>query len=130
MYFIARKDSPNGHLMTFDIASQDISRAREIVPQSDLVLSNRNEDGVVGAADALYTYGRRGGGSVVLRIPYNNPGSREEIKLPASGVISDLSADYREPGFVFTLAADNSPSITYIYDPEKKQFIDTHLQPR
>ena len=130
IYFITKKDAPDGRLMAFDMAKEDIAHARQIVPQSDLVLSNRDEDGVAGGSDALYVYGRRNGASVVLRIPYNDPAAKEEIKLPAPGTISDVSSDYRTPGFVFTLGADKQPSTTYTYDPAKKRFIDTHLQPR
>lgn len=127
-FYVTTTQAPNGRVMAFDAAKQDVAKAREILPQSDLVLSNRDACGVVGAHDALYVYGLRKGAPVVVRIPYDDPSKKEEILLPANGSLSDVAADYRVPGFVFTLSNKSQPSLFYKYDPGKKTSVQAHLE--
>jgi prolyl oligopeptidase len=126
-YFITRRNAPSGHLMEFDAAHEDITSAREIFPASDLQLTDRNRDGVVCAQDALYVYGHRKSGSVLLRVPYNDPSHSTEIALPFAGVIADVAGDYRTPGLVFSLAGEEHAFTIYEYDPSIKQLVDTGL---
>jgi prolyl oligopeptidase len=126
-YFITRRKSPSGQLMRFDAADEDISNAREILPASDLQLTDRNRDGVLCAKDALYVYGHRKNASVLIRMPYDDPSHIAEIELPFAGVIADVSGDSRTPGLVFSLTGAAHPFTVYEYDPSIKRLVDARL---
>jgi hypothetical protein len=126
-YFITRRKAPSGQLMLFDAAHGDISNAREVIPASDLQLTDRNRDGVLCAKDAVYVYGHRKDASVLIRAPYDDPAHGTEIELPFAGVIADVSGDSRVPGLVFSLAGPGHPFTVYEYDPSIKRLVDARL---
>ncbi len=128
LYFITRRNSPSGQVLKFDVAHEDISNAREILPASDIQLSDRDRDGLLCAKDALYVYGHRNGISTLLRVSYDDPThSTEVIELPFAGVIADVSGDSRSPGLVFSLSGVKHPFAVYEYDPWLKRVVDTRL---
>jgi hypothetical protein len=86
LYVLTKAKSPNGRVVKFDAAKEDMAHAREILPESDLILTSSGESGIASAADALYVYGRRNGTSVMLRVPYDDPAKKEEIHLPFSAL--------------------------------------------
>jgi hypothetical protein len=115
-------------VLKFDVAHEDISNAREILPASDIQLSDRDRDGLLCAKDALYVYGHRNGISTLLRVSYDDPThSTEVIELPFAGVIADVSGDSRSPGLVFSLSGVKHPFAVYEYDPWLKRVVDTRL---
>jgi prolyl oligopeptidase len=128
-YFITRRNAASGQLMEFDAAHEDFSKAREILPASDLQLTDRNRDGVLCAKDALYAYGHRNGVSALIRVPYDDPAHRTEIELPFAGVIADVSGDSGSPGLVFSMSGKAHPFTVYEYDPSTKRVVDTRLVP-
>jgi protease II len=116
-YYVTTSQTPNGRVMAFDAANEDISKAQEILPQSDIDLAKRDRCGVIAALDALYVYGIRKGTPVVIRIPYDDFRNKSEIPLPAKGSLSDVAGDYRAQGFVFTLSSRFRPASVFRYNP-------------
>jgi prolyl oligopeptidase len=129
VYVMSKAKSLNGHIVAFDAAKEDITDAREILPESDLILTSLGDSGIAAAKDALYVYGHRNGTSVVVRVPYDPPSKKEEIHLPFSGSLFGVSADYRVPGFLFSMEGWTKPSAIYRYDPIAGRAVDTRLQP-
>jgi prolyl oligopeptidase len=129
LYVLTKAKSPNGRVVKFDAAKEDMAHAREILPESDLILTSSGESGIASAADALYVYGRRNGTSVMLRVPYDDPAKKEEIHLPFSGSLFDVSADYRVPGLLFSMDGWTKPSTIYRFDPTTGRAVNTGLQP-
>jgi prolyl oligopeptidase len=128
LYFITQRNSPSGQLMELDVAHEDVANARELLPASDVQLSDRDRDGVLCAKDALYVYGHRNGISTLLRVSYDDPTqSAEVIKLPFAGVIANVTGDFRTPGVVFSLSGLEHPFAVYEYDPSLKMVVDTRL---
>ncbi|MGA2550536.1 MAG: prolyl oligopeptidase family serine peptidase [Burkholderiaceae bacterium] len=127
LYLISKTGAPNGKLVSFDAHKDSFAQAREILPESDLVLSSRTSSGVVAARDALYVYGERKGLAVVERLPY---GSKKpvELTLPVTGSLHDISADLLRDGIVIGMDGWTAAPRYYFYDPASNAFRDTGLQ--
>lgn len=119
-----------GRVVGFDLANETFASAREVLPESDLILSARTGSGVVAAKDALYVFGFRDGVGVVTRVPYEKPAERPELQLPVSGSIFGVDADVRRPGITLMMTGWTSPRLVYAYSPDQNSFSDTGLQPR
>jgi len=120
----------NGRVISFDLAHETSAAAKVVVPESDLILSARTDTGLAAAGDALYVFGFRDGLSVVTRIPYDEHAKRAELKLPMSGTIGGIDADYRRPGITLSMVGWTKPRLIYAYAPAAHSFSDTHLQPK
>ncbi len=119
----------NGRIVSFDLASETFANARVLLPDSDVVLNARADNGLAAADDALYVYGFRNGLGVVTVIPYDDPAKRVELKLPISGTITGVDADLRRPGIIIGMAGWTTPRLIYAYSPDAHSFSDTGLQP-
>ncbi len=119
----------NGRVMSFDLTKETFAEAKVVLPESELILSSSRDAGVATASDALYVFGVRDGLGVVTRIPYENAGKRMELKLPISGTIYGVDADFRRPGITIAMAGWTTPRLIYSYAPAAKKFSDTGLQP-
>ncbi len=119
----------NGRIVTFDLASETFAKAHVLLPDSDVVLNARADNGLAAADDALYVYGFRNGLGVVTVIPYDDPAKHIELKLPISGTITGVDADLRRPGIIIGMAGWTIPRLIYAYSPDAHSFSDTGLQP-
>ncbi|MGB8030935.1 MAG: hypothetical protein WCF30_14885 [Terracidiphilus sp.] len=119
----------NGRVMTFDLARETFEAARVVLPESSLILSARTGEGLACASDALYVEGFRDGLGVVTRIPYGAQSRGTELKLPMSGTVGGIGADYRRPGITLSMVGWTTPRLIYAYAPASRSFADTHLQP-
>ena len=119
----------NGRIVSFDLASETFAKAHVLLPDSDLVLNARADNGVATADDALYIYGFRNGLGVIIAIPYDDLTKHWELKLPISGTITSVNADLRRPGITVGMAGWTTPSLIYAYSPDAHSFSDTGLQP-
>jgi prolyl oligopeptidase len=119
----------NGRIVSFDLASETFANARVLLPDSDVVLNARADNGIAAADDALYVYGFRNGLGVVTIIPYDDPAKHIELKLPISGTITGVDADLRRPGIILGMAGWTTPRLIYAYSPDAHSFSDTGLQP-
>jgi prolyl oligopeptidase len=119
----------NGRVVSFDLASETFDAARVVLPESSLILSARTGEGLACASDALYVQGFRDGLGVVARIPYAAQSRGIELKLPMSGTVGGIGADYRRPGITLSMAGWTTPRLIYAYAPGSHNFANTHLQP-
>jgi len=132
--YIRTKGGPNGavsngRVVTFDLARETFAAARVVLPESNLILSARTGEGLTCASDALYVQGFRDGLGVVKRIPYGALSKGTELKLPMSGTVGGIDADYRRPGITLSMVGWTAPRLIYVYSPTNG-FADTHLQIR
>ena len=100
----------NGRIVSFDLASETFTNAHVLLPDSDVVLNAKADNGVVAADDALYVYGFRNGLGVVTVIPYDDPAKHIELKLPISGTITGVDADLRRTGIIIGMAGWTTPA--------------------
>jgi prolyl oligopeptidase len=119
----------NGRVVSFDLSSETFAAARVVLPESNLILSARTGEGLACASDALYVQGFRDGLGVVTRIPYGTESKGTELKLPLSGTVGGLDADFRRPGITLSMVGWTTPRLIYAYAPASRSFADTHLQP-
>lgn len=119
----------NGRVVSFDLAHETFAEARVVLPESDLILSARTGTGIAAASDALYVHGFRNGLGVVTRIPYGAQEKGTEMKLPMSGTVGGIDADYRRPGITVSMVGWTRPRLIYEYAPAGHIFSDTHLHP-
>jgi prolyl oligopeptidase len=119
----------NGRIVSFDLASETFTNAHVLLPDSDVVLNARADNGLAAADDALYVYGFRNGLGVVTVIPYDDPAKHIELKLPISGTITGVDADLRRTGIIIGMAGWTTPRLIYAYSPDAHSFSDTGLQP-
>ncbi|MGA2908856.1 MAG: prolyl oligopeptidase family serine peptidase [Terracidiphilus sp.] len=119
----------NGRVVSFDLASETFEAARVVLPESSLILSARTGEGVACASDALYVQGFRDGLGVVTRIPYAARSKGTELKLPMSGTVGGIGADYRRPGITLSMVGWTTPRLIYAYAPARHNFANTDLQP-
>jgi len=120
----------NGRVVSFDLASETFAAARVVMPESSLILSARTGEGLACASDALYVQGFRDGLGVVTRIPYGAQSKGTELKLPMSGTVGGIGADYRRPGITLSMVGWTAPRLIYAYAPASRSFQNTHLQAR
>jgi prolyl oligopeptidase len=120
----------NGRVVSFDLAIETFAAARVVLPESSLILSARTGEGVACASDALYVQGFRDGLGVVTRIPYSAQSKGTELKLPMSGTVGGIGADYRRPGITLSMVGWTAPRLIYAYAPASRSFLNTHLQAR
>ena len=119
----------NGRVVSFDLASETFATARVVLPESSLILSARTGEGLACASDALYVQGFSDGLGVVTRIPYGAQSKGTELKLPLSGTVGGIDADFRRPGITLSMVGWTTPRLIYAYTPASRSFADTHLQP-
>ncbi len=120
----------NGRVVSFDLASEAFAAARVVLPESSLILSAQTGEGLACASDALYVQGFRDGLGVVTRIPYGAQSRGTELKLPMSGTVGGIGADYRRPGITLSMVGWTIPRLIYAYAPVSRSFLNTHLQAR
>ena len=120
----------NGRVLSFDLANETLANAREVVPESNFILSARDGTGLSAAQDALYVYGFQDGISGVIRVPYDRESDRAALSLPITGTVGEVVADVRRPGITVLMEGWTTPKTIYAYSPASKSFADTGLQIR
>jgi prolyl oligopeptidase len=123
LWLRTHKDAPRFKIIHLDLDHPDITKADEVLPQSDLVLKS------MGAAkDGLYIEGAQGGISHILRIPYGKTEAKP-LPLPYSGSVGSMSTDVQNDGALMRLTGWTEAPQWFAYDPAKDKLTNTNLEP-
>ena len=125
LYLLMQKGTPNRRLVSLDLNHPDLSRARVLLPESDVVL-----DGIYAAADGLYVLERVGVGFRLARIRYEASGEPETIALPYPGAVLAVDANVQLSGAVFVLGSWTRPESAFLYDSATGRSADLGIMPR
>jgi hypothetical protein len=88
LYLLLQKGTPNRRLVAIDLNHPELSKARTILPESDVVL-----EGIYAAADALYLVKRVGVGFELDRLNYDSSAAPQKVLLPYDGAILGVDAN-------------------------------------
>jgi len=125
IYLLTARGAPRFKVVRTRLASPAFASAETVVPPSEAVVS-----GLAVAKDGLYVQFRDGGASRVTRLAFEAGAGLEPVALPdqyPSGTIAN--ADPEVEGVLVQTAAWTRAGKTYAYDPAKKAFADTRLNP-
>jgi prolyl oligopeptidase len=125
IYLMTSRGAPRFKVVRTRLGSPSFASAATVVPASDAVTA-----GIASANDALYIQFRDGGASRVSRMAYAPGATPEPLALPEqypSGTIASAAPDV--DGVLIQTAAWTRAGRTYAYDPAKKSFADTRLNP-
>ena len=125
MYLVLQKGSPNRRLIAIDLNHPEMSLARTVVPESDVVL-----EGVYAASDALYILKRIGVGFELDRLKYDSSAALQKIPLPYDGAILGVDANVLNSGVLFVLGSWTKPQNAFAYNPEKDEIRDLGIMPK
>lgn len=117
--------APRFKVVRAELATPSFASAATVVAGGDAVVT-----GIHGAKDALYVEFRNGGAIRVARLPYAKGATLEALTLPEqypSGIVAADDPDVE--GVLVQTAAWTRAGRTYAYDPVKKTFADTQLNP-
>lgn len=112
LYALTSLDAPNYRIVSLDARTGTLARAREVVPASDLVLTD-----IAGARDALYVVALDRGLHRLFRVPWAT-GRRDEVALPFEGSVRRLVADPRRAGLIFRIEGWTHEPTWYEFVPE------------
>lgn len=131
LYLVSFDGAMNGKLILVNAAHPDLSKAKVIIPPSDLVFSGGfiGSDVVHQASDALYLRVIQKGQGRVLRVPYGpNP---KVTMLAQSGdlQVDSVSTTQSAPGALLDLESWTQPGDYYRYNPVDNTSVATGLQP-
>ena len=125
IYLMTSRGAPRFKVVRTGLAAPDFASAETVVPGSETVVS-----GIASAKDALYVEFRDGGARRVARLAYGAGARRESLPLPdeyPSGTIA--AAHPGIDGVLVQTAAWTRAGRTYAYDPARREFSDTRLNP-
>lgn len=126
LYLLTHRNTPRYKVIRTSVANPDLTKAQVVVPASEAVVTDMGS-----AGDALYVQTLDGGIGRLLRVDFKTGKSRipQPIRLPRDASISNLATDPREPGVLLRLASWTKSPTYYVYDPARKEWADTKLQP-
>ncbi|MDP1977995.1 hypothetical protein [Undibacterium sp.] len=107
LYLLSTKKKNTGAILKLDLKTPQISTAKEVLPASSDELLD-----VAVARNALYIHAVEAGYSKLMKVELDG-GKQEDLSLPRSGRISDLSADADSEGVLFVLEAANAAPLAY-----------------
>lgn len=116
LYLVTYKGAPRSKVLRLPIASPDLAKAVEVVPQSDQVVT-----GIAAAADALYIERRDGNIKRLYKRAHADGAAIAEVKLPVEGSFQlnegeslASAADPRFPGLVLDVQSWNRARQIYL----------------
>lgn len=122
LYLLAHRGHPRGRVLKTGAAAPSLRAAREVVPESKLVIEE-----LARAKDGLYMSAMDGGIGRVLRLGAD--GKVADIALPFDGTVASLVADPDAPGALMLLSGWLTPGGIWSIDAGDK-VADTGLTPR
>ncbi len=125
LYLLLQKGTPNRRLVAIDLNHPELSKARTILPESDVVL-----EGIYAAADALYLVKRVGVGFELDRLNYDSSAAPQKVLLPYDGAILGVDANVLKSGVLFVMGSWTKPQNAFAYDPDKNQVRDLGIMPK
>ena len=125
IYLMTSRGAPRFQVVRTKLDSPSFSAAETVVPGSVAVVS-----GIAAAKDALYVQFREGGALKVSRLAWGAGQKLEPLALPDQYPSGSLaSIDPGIDGILAQTAAWTRAGKTYAYDPARKTFTDTRLNP-
>jgi len=122
LYLLANRSHPRGRILKVKASAPSIARAKEVVPESKLVLQ-----GLTRARDGLYLRAMDGGIGRVERL--GPDGRLADVALPFDGTVRQLAADPDAPGALMLLSGWLTPTGVWSIDAAGK-VADTGITPR
>lgn len=109
LVLLANRDHPRGRVLQTRASAPSLARARELVPESKLVIQ-----GVAHARDGLYLQAMDGGVSRLERVGAD--GKAAMIALPFESTLSQLATDPTMPGATMQLSGWLTPAAVWAVD--------------
>lgn len=122
LVMLAHRGHPRGRLLETSAVKPSIADARELVPESTLVLQN-----LARASDGLYLRAMDGGIGRVQRL--GNDGKLVDIALPFDGTVGSIDTDPAAPGALMRLSGWLDPTGIWSIGADGK-VADTGITPR
>ena len=122
LYLLANKGFPRGRLLKTTASAPSLANAREIVPQSALVIESMER-----AHDGLYLKIMDGGINRLKRLGHD--GKVVDIALPFDGTIGALFTNANEDGALMNLSGWLTPTAVWAVDAAGKP-ADTGITPK
>jgi prolyl oligopeptidase len=121
LYLLANKGHPRGRVLLTHASTPKLPTAREVVPESALVLK-----GFARSRDGLYLHSLDGGVSRVQRLGAD--GRLSELPLPFEGTVYGIAADPDTPGALLRLSGWLQPTGIWRIGADGR-LVDTGLTP-
>lgn len=121
LYLLSTRDHPRGRLLKTSARSPSLAQAKEVVPESALVLQ-----GLARAKDGLYIRAMDGGLGKLQRL---SKGGITDIALPFDGTLAAVEADAAAPGAYAILSGWLQPAGIWAVDAGG-HLADTGITPR
>ncbi len=122
LYLLTTRDHPRARLVKTSASAPSLAKAREVVPESALVLQ-----GIVRAADGLYIRAMDGGLGRLQRL--GSDGKLTDIALPFDGTLATVEADVDAPGALVILSGWLQPTGIWSVGADGK-LADTGITPK
>jgi len=123
-YLTAQKGAPRFHLLALPLATPDLRKATEIVPEGPGVLTD-----VRLAQDGIYLREREGAVSHLRRVSFDGKQSHA-VPTPFEGNVDAPATDRSRPGGLFGERGWLQATVVLAYDPAQDRTEDTGLNPK
>lgn len=124
IYLLTFKDASRFKIIKTSLTNLNLATAETVVPHGESVIQN-----MAVAKDALYVQTSLAGIGKVFRMPFDKPGTREEIALPLEGSVSLVATHPKIDGVCLWIESWVKDNTIYKYDPKTGSITDTKLQP-
>ena len=121
LYLLSRQHAPKGKVLKVALREPQASRAKTVVPESDIAVSS-----IVPAGGYLYVQGVSGGPSEV-RIYNKNGSPAGKLPIEANSAIYQV-AKYQHDSVLFQSASYLHPATWYRFDPSTRVASPTRLR--
>ena len=125
LYLLSEKGHPRGRVLVTSASKPDIASARELVPESSIVLEK-----MIQARDGLYLRGMDGGLGRLQRVESlaGKPHARA-VPLPYDGTLKEVEGNADEPGVLVQMTGWLKPPAVLAFDARGRSH-DTGLTPQ
>ncbi|WP_128546704.1 prolyl oligopeptidase family serine peptidase [Larkinella soli] len=133
LYLVTHLNTPRYKVIRTNIHSPNVATATVVVPPGDAVIGSSNMAGADAlhiAEDALYVQQLNGGLGQIQRIPFQKNEKSSIVKLPFDGTLTEVQADSRVSGLLFSLASWTKAPRFFAWSSALRRSDDLGLQPR
>ena len=124
-YLLSAKGHPRGRVLLTSASKPDIATARELVPESNIVLEE-----MIRAKDGLYLRGMDGGLGRLQRVQaLSGPARVHTVPLPYDGTLRQVEGDPAQPGVLVQMTGWLRPPAVLSFDGQGRAR-DTGLTPQ
>ncbi|HET6437485.1 MAG TPA: prolyl oligopeptidase family serine peptidase, partial [Anaeromyxobacter sp.] len=122
LYLMSHRDAPRFKVLRYDLRDADLPAATVAVPGGGAVIEDLET-----AADGLFVLELRGGPSGLRRLAYGET-TAQEVSLPFSGTIRQLTASTDAPGALLRMRSWTRSNAILAVDPLEGKVSDTGWQ--